>query len=168
MDYKVREKSGYTPQIGHLVSMMEYARKTTLDAVSGLSTEQLDYLPTEKSNSIGALLLHMAAVEVGFQIEVFDGRSPNDEEKTERGAAYSLGHQGRSEINGNPLDFYLDKLVKVRQRTLAEFRLRNDKLLYEDIQWDGQPSNHFFIWFHVMEDEINHRGQIRIQRKMVE
>ncbi|WP_153462006.1 DinB family protein [Sediminibacillus terrae] len=168
MEYKIAEKPGYTPQIGHLVSMMEYARKTTLDAVKDLSTEQLDYLPTEKSNSIGALLLHMAAVEIGFQIEIFDGRSPNDEEKGEWGAAYSLGNKGRSEINGNNLDFYLDKLAKVRQRTLMEFRQRNDAWLFEGIQWEGHPSNHFFIWFHVVEDEINHRGQIRIQRKLIE
>ncbi|WP_374099768.1 DinB family protein [Sediminibacillus dalangtanensis] len=130
MEYKITEKTGYTPKIGHLVSMMEYARKTTLDAVRGLSIEQLDYLPTEKSNSIGALLLHMAAVEIGFQIEIFDGRSPNDKETAEWGAAYSLGDQGRAEIHGNPLDFYLDKLAKVRQRTLSEFRQRNDVWLY--------------------------------------
>ena len=27
--------------------------------------------------------------------------------------------------------------------------------------WGGQPANNYFKWFHVFEDEINHRGQIR-------
>lgn len=39
MEFKISELKDYTPQIGHLVSMMDYARKTTLDAVQGMSTE---------------------------------------------------------------------------------------------------------------------------------
>lgn len=27
--------------------------------------------------------------------------------------------------------------------------------------WD-HPANHYFKWFHVFEDELNHRGQIRL------
>ncbi|WP_053220062.1 DinB family protein [Virgibacillus senegalensis] len=168
MAYKITGKAGYSPQIGHLVSMMDYARETTLNAVHGLTTKQLDYLPGNNSNTIGALLFHMAAMEFGFQIELFEGREPNQQEMKDWGAAYSLGNQGREEIRGYPLDYYLDKLEKVRHRTLAEFKKHNDDWLYQSRQWDGHSSNNYFIWFHVMEDEINHRGQIRIQRKLVE
>ena len=34
---------GFTPQIGRLVSMMNYARYTTLSAVEGLEVDELDY-----------------------------------------------------------------------------------------------------------------------------
>ncbi|MFD1020912.1 DinB family protein [Thalassobacillus hwangdonensis] len=168
MEYKVQTIKGYTPQIGQLVTQMNYARKTTLDAVRGLTPEQLDYLPGENANSIGALLLHMAAVEKGFQIEFFDGRRPNEQEMAEWGAAYALGDQGRKEIKGRPLEFYLSKLEEVRGRTLRKFAGFEDDWLYEDCMWADQPSNHYFIWFHVFEDEINHRGQIRIIRKMLD
>jgi len=110
----------------------------------------------------------MAAVEFGFQVEIFDGRMPNQLESAEWGPAYSLGDAGRREIKGQPLTFYLDKLHTVRKRTLEEFKKRTDDWLYEERLWDQQASNNYFIWFHVFEDEINHQGQIRTIRKMVE
>ncbi|KHE67806.1 DinB family protein [Halobacillus sp. BBL2006] len=167
MAYKIENDNSYTSQMANLVAMMDYARSTTLEAVEGLTMEELDYIPHEEANSIGSLLFHIAAIEKGFQIELFDGRRPNQEEMVEWGAAYSLGNQGRSEIRGHSLDFYLDKLTEVRARTLEEFKVRNDEWLYEDCLWDGHKSNHYFIWFHVFEDEINHRGQIRMTRKML-
>jgi uncharacterized damage-inducible protein DinB len=167
MEFKVSELIGYSPQIGHLISMMNYARHTTLNAIQGLNIQQLDYLPNKDSNSIGGLLLHMAAVEIGFQIEIFDGRKPNQKEMSEWGAAYELGDLGRDEIKGNPLEFYIDKLNNVRSRTLKELQQRNDEWLYEERLWDNNISNNYFIWFHVFEDEINHRGQIRILRKIL-
>ncbi len=118
MEYKIDAWKGFTPQIGHLVSQMNYARKTTLEIVSGLTTSELDFLPAKDGNSIGALLLHIAAVEKGFQIEIFDGRSPNEQEMLDWGSPYSLGEKGREEIKGYPLDFYLTKLEEVRKRTL--------------------------------------------------
>ncbi|GAA0430489.1 hypothetical protein GCM10008934_19960 [Virgibacillus salarius] len=83
MEFKISEIKDFTPQIGHLVSQMDYARKTTLEAVKGLTTSELDFLPNDDANSIGALLLHIAAVEKGFQIEIFDGKSPNEQETAE-------------------------------------------------------------------------------------
>ncbi|MCA1054336.1 DinB family protein [Rossellomorea aquimaris] len=167
MEYKIETLRGFSPQLGHLVSQMNYARQTTLEAVNGLTTAELDYLPSKDGNSIGALLYHMAAVEKGFQIEIFDGRRPNVQEMEEWGAPYSLGDKGRAHIKGFPLEFYLGKLEEVRSRTLKEFATLNDDWLYEDRRWDNHPSNHYFIWFHVFEDEINHRGQIRMIRKML-
>ncbi len=71
----IKEKKGYAPQIGHLVSQMEYARKTTLDSIEGCTQEELDSLLSQDGNTIGALLFHMAAVEKGFQIEFSMGDS---------------------------------------------------------------------------------------------
>lgn len=166
-EFKIEDVQGYSPQIGQLVSMMNYARYTTLNTIRGLTVEQLDYLPIKEGNSIGALLLHMAAVEFGFQIELFDKRKPNKQESEEWGAAYQLGELGRNQIKSNPLEFYIEKLEKVRSRTLNEFKKRNDEWLYEEAIWDNNLSNNYFIWFHTFEDEINHRGQIKILRKML-
>lgn len=163
--FKVTGVQGSTPHIGRLLSMMNYVRHTTLSDVHGLSIEQLDYLPDENSNSIGGLLLHIAAVELGFQIEIFDDRKPNENEAAKWGAAYGLGEQARREVKGKPLEFYIEEMTAVRNRTLAEFRERQDDWLTIERRWDGNPSNNHFIWFHVFEDEINHRGQIRILRK---
>lgn len=168
MMYKITEHSNlYTPQISKLAIMMAYARETTIAAVHGIEAHELDQLIHPDGNSIGALLWHIAAIEFGFQVEIFEGRKPNDRESKEWGAAYELGDKARASIKGYDLDFYLHKLKRIRQRTLIEFSKKTDNWLYEERNWDGHLSNNYFIWFHVFEDEINHRGQIRIIRKML-
>ena len=56
-------KKGYTPQIGTLVSMMNWMRDVILGAVRGMNQKGLDYLHDQESNSIGAMLWHLAATE---------------------------------------------------------------------------------------------------------
>src|SRR5450432_1614742 len=102
--------SGFTPQIARLVSMMNYVRSTTISAVEGLGVPELDYLHDAQSNSIGSLLLHIAAAEVGYQAATFHKRDMNNEEKHVWDAALSLGDKARHEIKGEELDYYLSKL----------------------------------------------------------
>src|SRR4029079_11597067 len=68
---------GYAPTIGRLVGILLYARHTTLAAVEGLSIAELDHLQDASSNSIGALLAHIAAVERGYQCLTFEERPPS-------------------------------------------------------------------------------------------
>lgn len=49
-----------------------------------------------------------------------------------------------------------------RYTTLAE---GEDEWLNVQTQWGGQEANNYFKWFHVCEDELSHRGQIRWLRK---
>ncbi|HEX8652937.1 MAG TPA: DinB family protein [Pyrinomonadaceae bacterium] len=165
--YLIAPLVGYTPQIGRLVSMMNYARRTTLDEVEDLSVEHLDYLHDPHSNSIGALLLHIAAVEAWYQVATFGSRAAAAaSKKGPWGVALELGARSRREIKGNGIDYYLRILEEVRSKTLEEFGKRNDQWLDEETPfWDRQPANNYFKWFHVFEDEINHRGQIRWLRK---
>jgi uncharacterized damage-inducible protein DinB len=160
--YLIGDVTGFTPQMGRLVSMMNHARHSTLSAVAGLGVEELDYLYDAESNSIGALLLHIAAAEVGYQNHTFHGRDSNEEERQEWGAALELGERSRREIRGHELDYYLNRLEQVRVKTLAELGRRDDQWLAEETSFGkGQRVNNYFKWFHVVGHEINHRGQIR-------
>ena len=153
---------GFTPQIGRLISMMNYARYTTLSAVAGLGVDELDYLHDPQSNSIGALLSHIAAAEVGYQAATFYARDLNEKERHERGAALDLGERARREISGHELDYYVSRLEQVRAKTLDELARREDEWLEEQTSLGGgQKVNNYFKWFHVIGHEINHRGQIR-------
>ena len=159
--FLVGDVPGFTPQIGRLVSMMNYVRHTTLSAVAGLGVVDLDYLYSSQSNSIGALLAHIAAAEVGYQAATFYARELSEEEKQEWGAAIELGEWARQEIRGYELDYYLSRLEQVRAKTLAELRQREDKWLEEEATFgNGQRVNNYFKWFHVFGHELNHRGQI--------
>jgi uncharacterized damage-inducible protein DinB len=166
--YLIKDIPGFTPQIGHLLSMMNYARHTTLAAARDLTVDQLDYLLDPLSNSIGGLLLHFAAVEYAYQVETFEGRELNEEELAEWGPALDLGERGQKHIKGHELSYYIEKLDAVRNRTLELFRSIDDSWLYhEEPFWYNKPANRYFMWFHVFEDEINHRGQIRLIRKRI-
>ena len=157
---------GFTPQVGRLVAMMRYARRTTLETVDGLTTEQLDYALDPASNTIGALLAHVAAVEVAYQRSTFDGQGLTRADAARWGAALALGDRARRRIRGRPLESYLADLEVVRAATLWELAQRDDAWLEITVPfWDGLPANNYFMWFHVFEDEINHRGQMRIIRK---
>jgi uncharacterized damage-inducible protein DinB len=163
--YLVGDISGFTPQIARLVSMMNYVRHTTLSAVEGLTLNELDYLKDPESNSIGSLLLHIAAAEVGYQAATFDKRELNDEEKHEWSTALALGERARQEINGHDLDYYLKKLEQVRAKTLAELAIHDDQWLDEQTPFGSDRVNNYFKWFYVFTHEVNHRGQIRLLRK---
>lgn len=154
---------GYSPQIGTLVSMMNYNRDTIIRSVKGLTVAQLDFLFDPQANTIGALLLHLAATDKFYQINTFEGRQePTDAEKKEWGAAMELGDLGRKEIKGHDVQYYLDKLSTVRAKTLELLKTKDDKWLLElDPVWSKQePVNTYWKWFHVCEHESNHRGQI--------
>lgn len=142
--------------------MMNYVRSTTLSDVAGLSVEALDYLHDSQSNSIGTLLSHIAAAEVGYQAATFYGRGLDEEEKREWGAALELGDRARREIRGHELDYYVHRLEQVREKTLTELARRTDEWLEDWTTFSsGQRVNNYFKWFHVFGHEINHRGQIR-------
>ena len=140
--------------------MLSYARETTLKAVEGLTREQLDHLHDERSNSIGALLAHVAAVGRGYQVVTFDEREPTAAENDAWSAALKLGERGRHDIRGHDLQFYVDELRRTRETTLARLARRDDARL-EALLRLAPGLNAHWAWFHVAEDEINHRGQIR-------
>ncbi len=158
--FRILPLPGYTPTIGRLVAMLSYARQTTLQAVEGLTREQLDHLHDERSNSIGALLAHVAAVERGYQLVTFEEREPTAAENDAWSAALKLGDKGRREIRGRELQFYVDELRRTREATLAALATRDDAWLEAPLRIAPALNAHW-AWFHVAEDEINHRGQIR-------
>ena len=131
--YLIGDISGFTAQIARLVSMMNYVRHSTLSAIEGLTVSELDYLNDSESNSIGSLLLHIAGAEVGYQTATFNNRQMNEEEQHEWETAIALGEKARQEIKGHGLDYYLNKLERVRTKTLAELASRDDQWLDEPV-----------------------------------
>ena len=159
----VENKLGYTPVTGRLLSMMDYTRTTTLDAVDGLSVEELDYRINGKGNSIGCLLYHMACVEEVYQILTFEDRNPTKEELQRLNIGLELGEKAHKEIKDKEIEFYHEQLNKVRERTLDLFKQIEDIWLDEVSPFGpDHVANNYFRWFHVFEDELNHRGQIRL------
>lgn len=159
---------GYSPQIGTLVSMLNYNRSTVINLTKGMTMADLDHLQDTKSNSIGALIMHLGAIDKYYQINSFEGRDMTDAEKKFWNAPMELGDDGRRDIKGKELKFYIDLITEVREKTLAELKNKDDAwLLAVDPKFgDGKtPFNTYWKWFHVCEHESNHRGQIAYLKK---
>ena len=140
--------------------MLTYVRYTLTAAIAGLSARELDHLQDPQSNSIGALLAHAAAVESYYQVVTFEGREPSAVENATWSVALDLGDAGRKHLRGRDLQAYLHDLSSVRSATLAALAHRDDDWLERPVAIASQMNPHW-AWFHVAEDEINHRGQIR-------
>jgi uncharacterized damage-inducible protein DinB len=165
----VGPRPGYSPQIGTLVSMLAWVRPAVTQPVKGITQANLDVLFDANANSIGALLLHLAATETYYQMNTFDGMKWNDwsdEVKQKWDPAMNLGDAGRKAIKGHDLDFYLTALKETREKSLAEFKKRDDAwLMAVDEKWVWGPTNNYCKWFHVCEHESHHAGQIDLLLK---
>jgi uncharacterized damage-inducible protein DinB len=160
---------GYSPQIGTLVSEMTWMREAVLRAVKGLNQEQLDFLLDKNANTIGALLLHLVATEKLYQLNTFDGVGIQELDKSpafkEWNVPMELGQPARDTVKGHNLDYYLNALHEMREKSLAEFRRRDDKwLMAVDQTWPWGPTNNLCKLFHVCEHESHHTGQISLLR----
>ncbi len=162
----VGPKKGFSPEIGTLTSMMAFMRSQVLHSVKGMSQQDLDFLLDAKANRIGALLNHLAVVEAFYQLNTFEGISAKqmpEAFKEKWSVPQALGDPAREAIKGHSLDFYLNLLNDTREKTLAEFRKRDDKwLMAVDKEWPWGPTNNYCKWFHVTEHEANHNGQIKL------
>jgi len=164
-------RPGYSPQIGTLVSMLTWMRRAPTGEARGLTQPQLDWLLDANANSIGALLLHLAATETIYQRLTFDNipyEKLGDDYNKQWGAAMNLGDAGRKTIKGHDLAYYTSILAEVREKSLAEFKKRDDAWLATvDKTWGWGPTNNYCKWFHVCEHESHHSGQIALLAKRV-
>ena len=164
-------RSGYSPQIGIFASQLNWMRRVVLSRLQNLSIDDLDWLPNPDGNSIGALLIHLAATEIYYGLNTFDalqwGRYPYEIRK-KWGVAMALGETARVRYRGFNLQYYLSLLADARQNTLSEFSKRDDQWFMEvDSTWGWGPTNNFCKWFHVCEHESHHLGQIDLILKQL-
>lgn len=159
--YEVSPPEGYTHDIGNMVSMLDDLKGRVERLVVNLNQEQIDYLIDEDANRIGAVIYHLAATEAYYQIYTFENRQFNEQENEKWMTALSLGDKGREELKGKPIKFYLDIFDEVRAKT-------KELLITKDDNWfakrNGQMTNHW-AWFHVMEHQANHMGQLAFLTK---
>ena len=156
----IKAPRGYSTQIGNLVSMMEDLKRRVTGSVENLSLEQTDFLLDEEANRIGALILHLAATEKYYQVYTFENRGFNREEKEMWDTPLNLGEKARGTIIDQPISYYLEIWNEVRKETLRLLKTKDDKWLNSKVK-ESNMNNHW-AWYHVMEHQANHMGQIRL------
>lgn len=168
--YQIGPKEGFTTHIGTMLSMMTMMRAWVVRQVKDLSMEELDFQLDDRSNSIGAMLFHLAATEKYYQLNTFENipwGAWDQTIKNEWDVASSLGENAREIIKGNDISFYLEKLDSVRNHTIQKFKELDDEWLMTSEPFFPIKrgtlgnTNNYAKWFHVCEHESNHNGQIK-------
>ncbi|MCM3490152.1 DinB family protein [Alkalihalophilus marmarensis] len=169
MDYCLQASTYHSKRIGELIWMLEHTREVTLSEIAHLSMEELDLVADKTMNSIAILLAHIASIEFVHQVISFEKRDLTNEEYEEWGPLLEINKLAKETIRNKPVEYYAEKLRQIRERTLVHLKEKDDQWLFEESKWDnGVSYNNYYLWFHVMEDEISHRGQIRLIKRMFE
>ena len=162
----IESPKGYDDQLGAIVSMMDDLKQRVTNSVSGLNQYGTDFLLDEDANRIGAMIMHLAATEVYYQLYTFENRGYNDEEAKRWSAALNLGDAGREEFIDKPIDYYLEQWDEVRKETKRLLKTKDDEWLSQKVE--GSSMNNHWAWYHVMEHQANHMGQIILIIKRIE
>lgn len=161
--YTIEPREGYTPQIGVLVAMLGDLKSRITNNVQKLSQEETDFLMDEDANRMGAIILHLAATEKYYQVYTFENREFTKEETKQWMPALELGKPARKEFKGKPIDYYLKIWDDVRKKNLELLKTKDDEWL-NSLTEDKSMNNHW-AWYHVMEHQANHMGQIALIKK---
>ena len=157
---QIQPEKGYSPHIGVVVQMLDDLKGRVTRSVVNLDQEGTDFLLDEGANRIGAMILHLAATEKYYQLYTFEGRGFNRAEQKEWGAAMDLGKRGREALQDKPISYYLDRWTEVRKETLRLLKTQDDDWFAAKVK--GSSMNNHWAWYHVMEHQANHMGQIRL------
>ncbi|MCB4799206.1 mycothiol transferase [Neotamlana laminarinivorans] len=159
--YELKAPKGYTHDIGNMISMLDNLKERVESIVKDLSQQQTDFLIDENANRIGAIIYHLAATEKYYQLYTFEDRQFNEEENNIWSVPLSLGDKGREALQGKPIKYYLKIYDDVRKETKKLLKEKNDAWFTEKT---GPMTNHW-AWFHVMEHQANHMGQLAFLTK---
>ncbi|MCT4629816.1 DUF664 domain-containing protein [Winogradskyella sp.] len=160
---EIKAPKGYSNDIGNMVSMLDNLKRRVERHVRNLDQEGTDFLLDENANSPGAIIYHLAATEAYYQVYTFEGRGFNEEEKEKWETALTLGEKARKEFKNKPINYYMDLYDKVRAKTKKLLKAKDDDWFKSKI---GNMTMHW-AWFHVMEHQANHMGQLAMITKRI-
>lgn len=154
--------------IDYLVGILADARATTLQRVEGISKAELHWQYADGWNSIGALLAHIIAVEEYFRIEFIECRKLTAAEEALWMPGLEMGKYIPQLITNDGVDVYEERLAQSRARMLEAVRAISATAFKEKREGYNPNTGCNLAWvlYHMAEDEVHHRGQISILRKL--
>ncbi|WBX75880.1 DUF664 domain-containing protein [Tenacibaculum ovolyticum] len=162
-DGKIGKENADNPEIESMISMLEDLKARVERIVKDLPQEHVDHLHDVKANRIGALIMHLAAAEAYYQKYTFNKTLINKTNENIWDAGMNLDTKGRDLLQGKPISYYLKIYSNVRQKTIEELRKKDDKW-FKSVN-PGKGISNQYAWFHVMEHQSSHLGQILFLKK---
>jgi len=154
--------------IDYLLGILEDARITTLERIEGISQAELHWQYAAGWNTIGALLNHLHALENYLRIMYLENRRLTEIELIEFGPALKMGEYLPQLITDETIDFYLKRLADSRTVLVGQIRQLSKADFHKKRKGYDKENGCNLAWvlYHLAEDEIHHRGQISILRKL--
>lgn len=152
----------------YLIAIMHDARATTFRYIKNITQEELDWQPYEDWNTIAALLSHIIAGDYFFKLYFIEGREMTIEEEKELTPGLDLGKHV-SELKGKTVEYYQQELLKSHEAIKSAVKKLSAEQLLErrfDVYDKVAGSDLAWTLYHNAEDEVHHRGQISILRKL--
>ena len=166
--YFIEPGIGKSELADYLLAIKHDARALTIRYLKDMREDELDWQPFEGWNSIAALLSHIIAVDRYFRIAFIEGREFTDLEKEEILPAVELGKYNTA-FKGQSVAYYIEQLELTYEDTRKAIAAMDAgvflKRRYDDYD-KVKGSDMAWILFHSAEDEVHHRGQISIVRKL--
>lgn len=159
----IQAEEGYTPEIGTLVSMLNDLSNRVERTVGDMSISEIDFLLDENANSIGTLVMHLAACEKLYQLMTFENKEYFENREGEMAIAMSMGKVAQEKFKNKDIKEYLKVYKDVREKTLEYLKEKDDSWLKEINK--ELNMNYHWAWFHVMEHQSSHLGQILFLKK---
>jgi len=154
--------------LDYLQGILRDARTTTILAIKNLSVAELHWQYKKGWNTIGALLSHMVAIENYFRVEFVKGRKFTKEEHEKWLPGMDMGEYLPQLINQQPIEDYVAKLTESREMMFDSLaHITHHDLTRRIDDYDEETGcNLAWVLYHMVEDEIYHRGQISMIRKL--
>ena len=154
-----------------LLGIIEDARATTLQRVEGISTHELHWQFAEGWNTVGALLSHIISAGDFFRIQFIERRELSDAEKKQWLPGLEMGKFIPQLITGEPIESYLKRLQETRDRLTKAFGSLSIAQFHEKLTgcYNAKTGyNLAWVFYHLVEDEVHHRGQISLFEKVIQ
>ena len=154
--------------IDYLLGILNDARVTTIQRLQNLTQEELHWQFADGWNTIGVLLSHIASTENFFRISFLEKRPLTAEEEKDILPGLEMGKFIPELITNQELSEYLVRLENSRQLLLNHVNELSAEEFHEKLDGYNPKTGHNLAWtlYHLAEDEIHHRGQISIIRKL--
>lgn len=169
------ERSTYIPfgnsadhSIDYLLGIIKDARATTLQRIETIEPEELHWQYAEGWNTIGALLSHINSCEAVFRINFIEGRELDPEEELKYLPGLNMGKYIPELITGEEIDIYVKRLEESRAHFIKAISQISPEEFFEKRSGYNPNTGCNLAWilYHLAEDEVHHRGQISLLRKL--
>lgn len=163
--------------VARFLWQMDEHRRMLTDLTRGMTTAELDWQPAPGMNTVGMLLAHIAYAESHLVQVGIEGKTTSDTRavigitEQDEGLPLPPGAPPAAAIVGHDLAWFDGMLERARDHTRRVARDLTDQDLERTVQ-RPRPNggkrvfNVGWVFYHLLEHEAGHRGQIGLLRHL--